>query len=80
MDPLPSPPALVTLGVEGVHMPPDRDTDEEDRGVEQEKLEPIVIACDTCGRCEKEGESGAREEATAVNNLRGHFLPLVIQQ
>lgn len=53
LDPLPSPPALVTL--DGVHMLPDMDMDpdEEERGVEQEKLEPTVIVCDTCGRCER---------------------------
>lgn len=46
LDPLPNPPALVTL--EGVHVPLDADADE--RGVEKEKPEPIVMVCDTSGR------------------------------
>lgn len=47
LDPRPRPPAFVTL--DGVHALPD--TDKDDRGVEQEKLEPTVIVWDTCGRC-----------------------------
>lgn len=30
----------------------DMDMDDDDRGVEQEKLEPTVMVCDTCDRCE----------------------------
>lgn len=30
----------------------DMDMDDDDLGVEQEKLEPTVMVCDTCDRCE----------------------------
>lgn len=33
----------------------DKDVDEADLGVEQEKLDPMVMVCDTCGLCETEG-------------------------
>ncbi len=50
MEPRPRPPALVTAPLDGVHMLLDMDIDEAERGVEQEKLDPTVIVCDTCGR------------------------------
>lgn len=50
---------MVTL--DGVHMLLDRDVDDADRGVEQEKLEPTVIVCDTCGRCEKKARQRGRQ-------------------
>lgn len=53
---------MVTL--DGVHMLPDMDMDEADLGVEQEKLEPIVIVCDTCGRCENRRNKERQRQST----------------
>lgn len=45
------------------------DVDEADLGVEQEKLDPTVMVCDTCGLCQSEGrgEEGRREQESSKN-------------
>lgn len=49
LDPRPRPPALVTrVGVHEVLL-----ADTAERGVEQAKLEPKVIVCDTWGACDE---------------------------